>query len=60
MPTDTTTRTRNLRCTCGSMVRCRPNRNGVVLCPRCSAAYVPSQFRSAAPPREIVHDYTRR
>jgi hypothetical protein len=61
------TKTRDIRCACGSIVRCRPNRNGVVLCSNCRNAYTPEQFVVDDGTRtEVIHDlnsgktYTRR
>lgn len=50
-------KTKTIICNCGRTVRCRPNGNGVVLCPRCKAAYTVGQFQRAEP-QEIVHNFT--
>jgi hypothetical protein len=41
-------------CNCGARVTKRVNRNGVVLCPRCKAAFTPEQF--SAPERTRCSD----
>jgi hypothetical protein len=50
--------TKTITCNCGRTVRCRPNSSGVVLCPRCKAAYTIGQFVRPAKQEEIIHDFT--
>ena len=49
-----------IKCNCGRMLTCRPNRNGVVLCPACKSAHTPQEFAVPTPRREIMHDFTGR
>lgn len=45
-------KTKTIICNCGRTVRCRPNGNGVVLCPRCKAAYTVGQFSARGAARD--------
>ena len=50
---------RTIKCACGDTLRCRPNRNGVVVCKRCGSVKSPAQFRVPKIEREeIIHDFT--
>ena len=52
-------KTSTIKCACGDTLRCRPNRNGVVVCKRCGSVKSPAQFRVPKIEREeIIHDFT--